>query len=267
MAHHEQQQQQQQQQQDEEPAPACPSPSKRRRTTAGFSPASRTGTGPSPGGQQSVVAAGTPLSTVRSDTRHENSPRPSLRATMGEIGFLSRSAMAESRNGSDALPTHLKLHSVVSGFLTMDGPDPSRVAVSEAQQLGLIAADGQCLVLKRCATIAYLHLFLDRIAIQFPHLDQDTLIKQYDAVTDKVVDVAKANEDNAPILWYFTASLAVAMGALISTHRSSLSVFVSSLRSSAANCLGVIFSSGDGVAVVHAMLMLTLLATFSPSGG
>ena len=265
MARHEQHQHQHQHQQ--EPAPASLSPSKRRRIGSGVSAASRTATGHPPGGQPPIVASETPLSSSLSDTRHENSPRPSLRTTMGEIGFLSRSAMAESRNSSDALPTHLKLPNVVLGFLAMDGPDPSCVTISEARQLGLTAAGGHGLVLKRCATVAYLNLFLDRIAIQFPHLDRGTLVKQYDAITDKSIDVTRAYEDNALILWYFTASLAVAMGALISSHRSSLSVFVSNVRSSAVSCLNVILTSGDGVAMVHAMFMLTLLATFSHGGG
>ncbi|KAF7541309.1 hypothetical protein G7054_g679 [Neopestalotiopsis clavispora] len=81
---------------------------------------------------------------------------PSVQATMGEIGFLSRSAMAEPRSDLfERLPTNLTSEGILLASLALDGSDPSKSSLSDPQATQLFPGGGSSwhlvgLALRKC---------------------------------------------------------------------------------------------------------------------
>lgn len=181
---------------------------------------------------------------------------------MGEIGFLSRSAMAEPRDDSETLPRNLMLDSMIMAALAMDGPDPARASRSEVHISDLGTAVNQPAKLPGDITARYLARFVEEVSIFFPFLDEKTLVAQYDELIGKEPDIIP----DGLALPYFNICLAIATGALMSSNSLSSSTLAANLHISAIRQLPRIYDR-NSLSVVHCILLLAIFATTSPSGG
>lgn len=186
---------------------------------------------------------------------------------MGEIGFLSRSAMAEPRHESDKLPRNLGLASILMAALALDGPDPSTPMMSGFQYPDPHCIDDQNVLPQREDGLTYLARFIDEVCVFYPYLDEKDLMEQYNSVVDSPQHIM--SPDSVPTckaLLHFNACLVVAIGALLSSNSSSLSWLVIRLQRSATRQLAWIQDMND-LDVLHCILTLAIFSTFSPSGG
>ncbi|KAK6220339.1 hypothetical protein QIS74_05841 [Colletotrichum tabaci] len=208
---------------------------------------------------QDAVSVVSSHASARTATRrgHEDS---SVRATMGAIGFLSRSAMAEPRGQSDELPRKFSLGEIISGALAIDGRDPSKA--SPAPKTPTI--DGHLLPLTHDATSGHLRRFLDSIVF-LPYLDEAGLLEQYDIVVannDRPDHGGRINP-----LHVFNVHMALAIGILMSPDSAHLSMLSSGYHAVAANQLHSILRSEVSLEHVHCMVMLLLYSLLSSTGG
>ncbi|TIC99251.1 Protein STB5 [Colletotrichum higginsianum] len=208
---------------------------------------------------QDAVSVVSSHASARTATRrgHEDS---SVRATMGAIGFLSRSAMAEPRGQSDELPRKFSLGEIISGALAIDGRDPSKA--SPAPKTPTI--DGHLLPLTHDATSSHLRRFLDSIVF-LPYLDEASLLEQYDIVVANNDRPDRGGRINP--LHFFNVHMALAIGILMSPDSAHLSMLSSGYHAVAANQVHSILRSEVSLEHVHCMVMLLLYSLLSSTGG
>jgi hypothetical protein len=182
--------------------------------------------------------------------------------TMGEIGFLSRSAMAEPRDESESFPRNLMLDSMIQAALAMDGPDPSKAGMSKVHISDLNPAVNQPVRLPRDITSPYLSRFIEEVSLFFPFLDGKALTAHYEMFQETNLD--SIPEDLA--LPYFDVCLAIAIGALMRSSSLSSSTLVASLHLSAVRKLPIIYDR-NSLTTVYCVLLLAIFSIASPSGG
>lgn len=190
----------------------------------------------------------------------------SAQEAMGEIGLLSRSAMAESHGDSGKLPRNLNIDNMVMAALALDGPSPYQSTISDISELRRPALDGRPLDLNGDTIRNWMTRFLDDVGVQIPHLQRDELMRDYESVTN----ITQSHSRKLPsdlALPYFNTCLAVAIGALISPNASSLGAFASNLHSSAIQQLPLILRDEDGQVMIHCILLLAIFSSFTPCGG
>lgn len=220
--------------------------------------------------ESTAVLVGTSRREVDSPG-HQRSP--STRDTMGEIGFLSRSAMAEPRSESmePSRNLNLNLFKMVGAALALDSEDHS---TADGHRLRSHISDtpGQDPIrtLDREGTAEYMILFINHVCLQYPFLSAKGAMSQYDGVMDALAscsDHASISERGLS-LEYFNTCLGIAIGALLSSDASQLSGFVNSLHWAAKRMLPVILrNQQDGLVAIKCMLLLAIFSLLSPSGG
>ncbi|KAK2052120.1 hypothetical protein LY76DRAFT_527313 [Colletotrichum caudatum] len=206
---------------------------------------------------QDVVSGPPSHASVRNVARDNEDP--SVRATMGAIGFLSRSAMAEPRDQSDDLPRKFSLGEVVSGALAIDGRDPSKA--SPAPQTPTV--DGHSLTLTRDSTSGYFRRFLE-CAICLPYLDQAGLMQQYDSV---ISSNAQSHNGARDPLHIFNVHMALAIGIMTVPDSAHLSMLSAGFHAVATKQLQIILRSEVSLEHIHCMVMLLLYSLFNSVGG
>ncbi|KAI1843177.1 hypothetical protein JX266_010704 [Neoarthrinium moseri] len=240
-----------------EAAASSAPPAKRRRLDSAVSPRQHI---------RNASVVYTPLSEAGSAGTNPQVADPSIRDTMGEIGFLSRSAMAEPRDERTNLPRNLALDSILQAALALDGSTPSKTALSAAYNFEPEGSSSPLTTLPRDVALAHLDRFLERVCVFYPFLDARKLKKHYE---DSVEVAADANVAALPVersLSYFSACLAIATGALMTSSNLSSSALIARLRHAALRCLPTIYDR-NSLDFVHCMLYLAIFSTLSPSGG
>lgn len=209
-----------------------------------------------------------PARKVSSDRRQSLS----VREAMGEIAFLSRSAMAESRGESETLPRNLSLYNMLMAALNLDGSDPSTTSTPGSHRLTSKAALNlgiEPVKLDRESTAGYMKLFTDHICFRFPHLSAQSAMKQYDSIVGKDPNLAsaKSNQSSESCTDYFNTCLGVAIGALLSADAPLLSSYISALYETSKNELKWVIKKQDTHCIIKCMLLLAIFSLYSPSGG
>lgn len=184
----------------------------------------------------------------------------SVRDTMGAIGFLSNSAMAEPRPGpGEATPHRLALADVVMAALAVAGSDPSTAGPSQPT---LVLGDHQ-VPLSRESTLEHFRLFLDW-AFFVPYLDHGRLLDHFEETVSK--HGTPISTDVSP-LHRFNAYMAIATGIMMSPDANRLSFLASSLHALAIKLLPLVLRSQNQLEAVHVMTMFLFYSLFSSSGG
>lgn len=186
---------------------------------------------------------------------------------MGDISFLSRSAMAESRVLDDAFPQNLSLDNMLSAAVSLSGNDPTRSAVvsNTFNQQNRLSNAGQP-VLDRETTEQYLQGFLKTVCVRHPHLSRVEVSQDYEAtIGSDVIRQGSVPEDMS--FMYFNTCLAVATGMLMSEDSASLALPAASFYSAAIRQIPVISEADGPLAMIHCMLNLVIFSLASNFGG
>ncbi|KAK1846348.1 hypothetical protein CCHR01_11014 [Colletotrichum chrysophilum] len=190
---------------------------------------------------------------------HDNDDS-SVRATMGAIGFLSRSAMAEPRDNSDDLPRKFSLAEVVSGALAIDGRDPS-TAIPAPQSPGIT---NHLASVSQVSTLQHVRKFLEWSAL-LPYLDEDIFLRQCESIMASRAQPQPAQ--NSQSLHNFNVHMACAIGILLSPSSTHLSLLSAGLHSTAIKELPSVLRTEMALEHIHCMIMLLIYSLFNSSGG
>lgn len=192
---------------------------------------------------------------------------PSVQATMGEIGFLSRSAMAEPRSDLfERLPTNLTSEGILLASLALDGSDPSKSSLSDPQATQLLSADSNRLRMDRASTLPHLTRFIEEVCPIMPYLDGKDLTQRYEEVLLQHGRRSTGDNPSTSALNRFNVCLAVATGALLSSRSPSNSLLIMRLHDESIRQLTLI-DTKEEANLVSCILSLTLFALYSPGGG
>lgn len=193
----------------------------------------------------------------------------SVQAAMGEIGFLSRSAMAEPRDGASGFPRQLELSEMLQAMLSLSGgsPSQSRSTDEEASQWNFLAFSDPLQALNKGSMASFLDRFLQQIGMFYLHFDRKELEEQYEGFFAEsngppgdAVDSARSHRD-------FSVYLALAIGMLLSPQSGRIDLLAQSLHSAAVKLLPRILQSGNYLSLVHCLLLLLVYSMLSPNGG
>ncbi|RDW58919.1 uncharacterized protein DSM5745_11125 [Aspergillus mulundensis] len=193
----------------------------------------------------------------------------SVQAAMGEIGFLSRSAMAEPREGASGFPRQLAMSEMLQAMLSLSGQSPSKSngAATETSEWDLVAVAEPRQTLREDFAAPFLQRFLRNIGMYYQRFDRTALEAQYAAFFDdtssgslETSDASKAHRD-------FCVYLAIAIGMLLSPRPSRLEVLSQSLHSAASKLLPRILQTGNGANLIHCLMLLVVYSILSPNGG
>ncbi|KAK2040111.1 hypothetical protein LZ31DRAFT_504896 [Colletotrichum somersetense] len=236
------------------------SSSRKRARTESYRAASTDGPSPADVGNvcsQDAVSGPPSHASVRNVARDNEDS--SVRATMGAIGFLSRSAMAEPPDQSDDLPRKFSLGEIVSGALAIDGRDPSKASPAPHTP----TVNGHSLALTRDTTSGYFRRFLE-YAIFLPYLDQAGLMEQYDSV---ISSNAQSHNGARNPLHVFNVHMALAIGIMTVPDSAHLSMLSAGFHAVATEQLQIILRSEASLEHIHCMIMLLLYSLSNSVGG
>ncbi|KAL5344042.1 hypothetical protein BJX70DRAFT_405219 [Aspergillus crustosus] len=193
----------------------------------------------------------------------------SVQAAMGEIGFLSRSAMAEPRDDSGGFPRQLSTSQMLHAILSLSGASPSqsRGTDEESSQWNMLALKDPLQALSKEAAAPFIRHFLQHVGIFYLHFDGKELEEQVDAFFSSArpasgdeMDAVRCNRD-------LSVYLAIAIGMLLSPQSSRMEVVAQGLHSAAVKLLPRILQSGNCDSLIHSLLLLIVYSSLSPTGG
>ncbi|KAJ6120679.1 hypothetical protein N7523_004959 [Penicillium sp. IBT 18751x] len=188
-----------------------------------------------------------------------------VQAAMGDIGFLSRSAMAEPRDETSGFSEELAMGRMVRAALALSGATPSQSTIDPHGQK-IAAMSEPAFHLHRQQAVPFFVSFLETMGSQFIHIDSADLWTDFDS-TFKTSD--HTGERNTPksAAKAFVVYMSVATGILLSRESGSLQGLANSLHRKATKLLPGIMGSGNRIEVLHCMLSLILYSIQSPQGG
>lgn len=196
----------------------------------------------------------------------------SVRASMNGISFLSRDAMAEPRgDGFANVPQRISMGNLVRAAIALDGNNPACPAGSDPSLSALVMIPPgratEQFQFNRRATESFMTLFLDEVAILFPHFDHAQLERQYQLVVGGQESPRPCRGDLPSDADKFNAYMAVCIGTLLSSESTRLESYRTKLQNASLHLFDSLLQDGDSLVPVACLLLLTIYATYSPYGG
>lgn len=191
---------------------------------------------------------------------------------MNGINFLSRDAMAEPRgNGFSNIPQRISTGNLVKAAIALNGANPARPAGPDPSLSDLMAMPPggatEQFQLNRKATESFMALFLDEVAILYPHFDRGQLERQYQLVVGGQDDHRHCGGDSPSAADKFNAYMAVCIGTLLSSESTRLESYRTKLQNASLELFDSLLEDGDSLVPVACLIFLTIYATYSPYGG
>lgn len=188
----------------------------------------------------------------------------SIDDTMGAIGLLTNSAMAEPRPGPRQTPERLGLLHSVQAALAIDGHDPS---TSMSLRLPAVFDGGQHCLPSRGDAKVFLRCYLDCVYF-IPYLareDKASLVSRFDAV--KMAQSPSDDGDAAHALRVFDVYMQISIGMMASPDSIRLAHHAVALQGAAVRLLPDALQSRRHINTVHCLVLLVAFALFNPNGG
>lgn len=180
---------------------------------------------------------------------------------MGEIGFLSRNAMAEPRDQASGFPQELAIGSMIRASLAISGSDPTQ-SLPPSQRSRYMPMVGHTPNISKEFMTGCLDSLLQRTKIICPYLDEAEMVGYCDAFFHRNESTTDRNTAFGDFNVYMTA----AIGTLLSPG-SGGELFSSSLHTAAMQRFPAILDCNDDVKVLHSILLLIVHSMFTSTGG
>ncbi|KAL4888035.1 hypothetical protein BDV59DRAFT_149896 [Aspergillus ambiguus] len=190
----------------------------------------------------------------------------SVQATMGDIDFLSRSAMAEPREETHGFPPQLGMESMVRAVLQIPGENAphSSGLVASRPRLPVV---GMASKISREVAEPYLQLLFQHRESIYLTLSEATLKQDANIAFGRgMEDLAVHEISSVYHVRCFRARMAVALGMLISGDLD-CNVFADDLHKQAMEHLPAVLQSNDVLNVVSCLLFLIYFSILSAGGG
>lgn len=219
--------------------------------------------------RQEVEGAVTPCEATDKDGDKD----ASVQASMNGISFLSRDAMAEPRgDGFANIPQRIGMGNLVRAATALDGADPACPARPDSSLSALMMMSSERgatekFQLNRKATEGFMALFLDEVAILYPHFDRTQLQKQYQLVVGDDASPPTSTGDMPSDADKFNAYMAVCIGTLLSPEWARLESYRTKLQNTSLDLFDALLEDGDSLVPIACLILMTIYATLSPYGG
>lgn len=205
------------------------------------------------------------LSENAGHEKEQETTERTVEAAMGEIGFLSRSAMAEPRSERDEDPQELATGRMLRAALAITGANPIESRIDALQQVVWGMAD-QSFSLKRPLVTPFLSRFLDIEGIRFLHINATHIwedLEEFFAESES--SHSQAFQTKPAQL--FNLYLAIATGMLVSPQSASLQGLACSIHAAAVRLFDTIAQSGSNSNILSCMISMVLFSMHCPLGG
>lgn len=127
------------------------------------------------------------MSSHTPETASTSMTEQSVQAAMGEIGFLSRNAMAEPRRECRGFPQALAMNNMVRAALSVSGDSPFQSSLPSYRRQELVAMVGSTDRLSRVFAAPYLNGFLNQIGCMFLHINTLEMRQHFDTFFEAVM--------------------------------------------------------------------------------
>lgn len=187
---------------------------------------------------------------------------------MGEIGFLSRNAMAEPRDETRGFPQELAMGNMVRAALVISGEDPSQSRDLCNHRRTFVTMMGPATGITKEFATPYVNRFLDHVGVMFLHIDRRKLQGEFDSYFDahrgQPSHTKAPNPDTAFL--GFRVYMAVAIGMLLTPEPGS-ELLATGLHAAATERLTIIIEQVNCVKTLHCLWSLALYSMLSSLGG
>lgn len=207
--------------------------------------------------QSTGVSHITPLTETTSLTER------SVQATMGEIGYLSRNAMAEPREETRGFPQELAISSMIKAALNISGEDPSRSLHVSLKKQKLASMVDKTPKLTRDFALPYLEAFFEHVIVYYPYIEDGHCRKHFESFFD-AIENSQSCECSA--VGEFNVYMTVAIGMLASPDQG-MDLITMSLHTAAMERFTKVLERHDGVDIINCMLLMIVYSMYSSSGG
>ncbi|UDD62335.1 hypothetical protein AFCA_009656 [Aspergillus flavus] len=218
------------------------------------------------------------METTSAGSPGESNPTPSTAPTsfsersvqvaMGEIGFLSRNAMAEPRDETRGFPQELAMGNMVRAALVISGEDPSQSRDLCNHRRTSVTMMGPATGITKEFATPYVNRFLDHVGVMFLHIDRRKLQSEFDSYFDahrgQPSHTKAPNPDTAFL--EFRVYMAVAIGMLLTPEPGS-ELLATGLHAAATERLTIIIEQVNCVKTLHCLWSLALYSMLSSLGG
>lgn len=193
----------------------------------------------------------------------------SVHAAMGEIGYLSLSAMAEPRDLSSSLSQPISLQTMLKAATSIQGSEPYRSAlpnsVTNARKGTMDLVGTSVLSITRETTLEFVHNYISQLSFRFPALNPNQILEYYDFVLPEEGDshVVGSVSD----LRVFITYNIIAIGIHLSQEANNLKALATKLHSSTLDLLPKLLGNEDPVVALQFQLLLIVYSMYSASGG
>jgi hypothetical protein len=187
-----------------------------------------------------------------------------VQAAMGEIGLLSRSAMAEPRDEMSGFSQELAMGRMVRATVVISGKDPTRSAMNARK--GLLSMVDQTSALTREFAVPYVTCFVERVELQFLHISSEGVWADVEGYFRLQTNATEPSGEGLRMRT-FNTYMAIATGMLLSTESVSLHGFAGNFHDAAMRVFAEILESGSSVNILHCMLHLMIYSMQSSLGG
>ncbi|KAL4876985.1 hypothetical protein BJY04DRAFT_231142 [Aspergillus karnatakaensis] len=193
----------------------------------------------------------------------------SVQAAMGEIGFLSRSAMAEPRDDNGGFPRQLSTSQMLQAILSLGGGSPSRSTMTEEESShwNMLALKDPLQAMNKEVAAPFIRHFLDHVGISYVRFDRKELKEQCEAFFSSDRPASGGEIDPVQCNREVSVYLAIAIGMLVSPQSSRVEVVAQGLHSAAVKLLPRMLQGGNCTDLIHCLLLLTIFSMLSPTGG
>lgn len=202
-------------------------------------------------------------------TVHTDITERSVQAAMGEIGFLSRNAMAEPRCEVRGFPQAFTMDNMIKASLAVSGENPSESSIPSSHTQKLVAMMGDVGKLTKELAAPYLDRFINSIGSMFLHIDPLEMKRQFDTFFGEQRDFGyNSNTASRAITPFqdFNVYMAVSIGMLLSSEPC-IEMFAKCLHSAAMEKFSAIQKDRDSLKTLHCIFLLIVCSMYSPFGG
>ncbi|KAJ5614020.1 hypothetical protein N7528_007674 [Penicillium herquei] len=207
--------------------------------------------------------------TSSSPSRHglsgHESTEHTVQAAMGEIGFLSYSAMAEPRDEMGNFSEALTMGRMVRAVMALSGATPSK-SIVDPYMLRIASMGDSAVDIGRDLAAPFLATFLQTIGSQFLHIDSKDIRTDFDTIFNNSATLSDGTHSISDAR-AFVVYIYVATGVLVSQESGALQGLSGALYRKASKLLPTIMKSGNRIETLNCMLSLALYSMQSPQGG
>lgn len=195
------------------------------------------------------------------ETGHTSMTEQSVQAAMGEIGFLSRNAIAEPRCEARGFPQALAMNNMVRAALSVSGDSPFQSSLPSYHRRELVAMMGPAGRLSKVFAAPYLDSFMNHIGSTFLHIDPLEMRRYFDTFFEG------GGTENADTPYRnFNVYMVVAI-AMMLTSEPGIELFANSLHGAAMESFNIIMEDNDSLKILRCIFLVIIYSMYSPSGG